>query len=270
MISARLASFQFTLFWGKMTSLIKKTLFVSALTLGGILLIIFIFGSFAPLNTAVAKKAPFIRLESLPTPTPTLSQENITQEIAKQIAIEIAAQNPEGPESTEAGQRIAAINPEELAQKAFEGAFSNLKIDDLRPIVTDSELTIIKSSDTKSEEAYFNAVRRILAVNFPSTLDINKVDPSKTDFSAFDSAFNKSITELRQTPVPLTVVSFQKSTISLLGALRNVFALVKNYEKDPFQAAVAVEMGNQFGAELMQVFVDMNAYMDSHNLQFIY
>lgn len=254
-----------------MTSIIKKTLLISALTLGVFLVIIFAFGNLAPLNTVIAQKAPAMRLESLSSlpQVTSLSKTNVTKEIASDIAQELLKKNPNGPVSGPDNNALATIDPNELTQQVLERAFREIKTDDLRPEVKASDLIIIQSSEPKTEEAYFNTVRKILAENFPSTLDVNKIDPAKTDFGAFDSAFSQSIKELRQTPTPSALLSFQINTISLLGALRNVFTLIKNYQNDPFQAALAVELGNEFGAELMQVFVDINGYMRTHNLHFV-
>lgn len=253
-----------------MTPLIKKTLLGSLIALGTLTAVIFAFGSSDPLNRAIARQPQPIRFESLPPAPSSLSQENITREIARQVALEITEQNPDGPQAGPEGQEIIADNPEELAQRALERAFSEIKIEDLRPVIADSELIIIKSSEPESEEAYFNSLRKILVTSFPATLNVNQIDPTKTDFAAFDAAFNKSINEIRAITVPYRLVSYQKDVLSLLTALRNVFVLIKNYKADPFQAAIAVEAGDQFGLELKETFDRINAYIADNNLKLAY
>ncbi len=245
--------------------LIKKTLLWSLGVTGALIIFIFIFGSLDPLPHTIAKQAPIIRVESVPATPAVLSKENITGEIAKQIAQELVAKNPNGPKS---GEQVGleTVNPDELVQKTLDKAFANVNLATLRPEVKTSDLTIVASSKPELDEVYFNSLNQIFTTYFPKTLEVNWAEPAKTDFIAFDSAFNASIAELYQVKVPSALVPLHKDAISLLGALRSVFALIKNYERDPFQAALAIEAGDQFGLELAQIFAKMDAYIRSRNL----
>ncbi len=252
-----------------MTPLIKKIALTSLIALSSFLLIIFVFGNFEPINTEMAAKPPVLRSESVGSlrSYEQVVSTNATRGLAEEIAKELIAQNPEGPQETEAGRQLASIDPEQLVQKALEETFSDLKIDDLRPIVQTTDLYIINSTDKELAQAYFNEITKNFELNFPSTLTINRADPTKTNFAAFLTAFDASIAALYKTTVPQTLAPLHRELITLLGAQRNAMALIKNYELDPAQAAIAIEAGDRFAYELLNLSQTMNAYAQRHGLK---
>jgi hypothetical protein len=248
-----------------MTPLIKKTLLVSLLIPGILVAVVFAFGSADPLTYAIPAKPPAIRLESLPQATAALSKTNITTEVAKQIAEEITDKNAEGLKSG-APAGLETIDPDIITQEVLEKAFKEVRIEDLRPAIALSDLIIIKSNDQAFARQYFANLNTIIAKNFPPGLSVNWEDPAATNFGALINAYAVTMSESLAVPVPSELAELHRTYISLLGAERNTLTLIKNYLIDPAQAAVAIEAGDTFTAELVELFRQMDAYIIEHKL----
>jgi|GEM_PF-2074908 len=251
-----------------MTPLIKKTLLVSLLAIGGLIALVFAFGSADPLERSIAKKAPLPRFESVGSLAGygSITKSNTTAGLAEKIAAEIIAENPTGPQATEGGERIAALNPEELVQRALSETFSDLDVDDLRPTIKTNDLIIIQSSEARFAQAYFNSVNDIFKRSFPETLVINWDHPEQTDTRAFVTAFGKTADDLYKVAVPQPLASLHRELLSLVIAQRNVFALLQDYQNDPAQAALAIEAGDRFGLEIETVFNAMDSYIVKNHI----
>ncbi|MDO8602054.1 MAG: hypothetical protein Q7R62_02945 [bacterium] len=244
---------------------IKKTILGSLITAGALLALIFVFGSLDPLKSEIAPKVPTFRRETVPTAPVALSQTNITQEIAKEIAKEIVAENPEGPNTGEQAG-LATVDPEQLTQDVLATAFAQVKIEDLKPTIALADLVIIKSNEKALAEQYFQNINKIINKNFPAGVSINFENPAETNFSALINAYALSMSESLAVAVPANLAPLHREYISLLGAEKNTFVLIKNYLVDPAQAVVALEAGEKFTGELAEVLQQMNAYIAENNL----
>ena len=247
-----------------MTSLIKKTLLGSAAVIGLLLATVFIFGSLDPISYTIRKETPIPRFEKIPLVS-TLSASNITEAVAKEIAEDIVANNPEGPQAGEQGG-LTTIDPETLTQDILARAFEEIRIEDLRPQITLSDLVIIKSTDKSFAEAYFKNINDNITRNFPEGISINWERPEETNFAALINAYALTMNDALSIAVPTQLAELHRKYISLLGAEKNTLTLIKNYASDPAQAAVAIEAGDAFTTELAQVLTEMNAYMSDHGI----
>ncbi len=247
-----------------MLSLIKKTLLGSAVATGLLLALIFIFGSLDPVAYTIHKEAPIPRFEKIPQ-TSALSTSNITEAVAKEIAKDIVSNNPAGPNSGERSG-LTTVDPETLTQDILKQAFEEIRIEDLRPQIALTDFTIIKSTDKSFAEAYFKSINDSSTRNFPKEVSINWEKPEETNFAALINAYALTMSEALATPVPAQLAELHQQYISLLGAEKNTLTLIKNYTSDPAQAAVAIEAGNTFTAELAVVLQKMNAYISEHGI----
>lgn len=251
-----------------MRSLIFKTVIGSLITLGAFVAVIFIFGESDPLTTDGARKNPTPRLESVSDlkMRERVIASNATQEIAKQLAADLIAENPEGPILGEYDSQLAGLNPQLLAEKVIEDTFSHLSLEDLRPTIN-SALLVISDNATKSdEERYFNLVNQIIAKNFPASLNTQWTSPEKTKLTELISALESVTNELLRLPVPKKIFQMHRELITLIGAQRNALTLLKNYKVDPAQATIAIEAGERFTTELELIFDEMDAYIIEHQI----
>lgn len=251
-----------------MRSLIFKTIVGSLITLGVFVAAIFIFGESEPLTIDGAKRTAIPRFESVSTLTTQkrIVSTNATKELAEELAAEIIAQNPDGPETTETGRHIASINPEVLAQKVIEQTFSDITVEDLRPNISEESLHIIKSASKETLTAYFNNVQSIFARNFPPRPAFNWSNPSQVDFAGLLTSFQGASAELMKLAVPQPLAQLHRELITVLGAQANALMILKNYEADPAQAAIAIEAGQRFTEELQLVSLAMDAYIAEHQI----
>lgn len=248
-----------------MTSLIKKTLLGSLILIGVLLVAIFAFGSADPLKTAIPYKIPSLRNESVPSAPATLSSSNVTEEVARQIAEELVALNPDGPGSGEdAGLQTA--DPEMLTDRLLSEAFKEINTENLRPVVTLNDLVVIKSNDKNAAAAYFSAINAAAIKNFPPGVSVDWENPEQTNFNALISAYGTAMQESLAIPVPQSLAELHRQYVSLLGAEKNTLSVIKNYKTDPAQAAVAITVGESFTKELESVLTQMNAYMLDHGI----
>jgi hypothetical protein len=248
-----------------MTSLIKKTLLGSLIALGTLTATIFAFGSADPLRLNVPPKTPVIRFEALQNAPASISSENVTREVARHIAQELTEKNPNGPgDGTSAG--IETVNPGELTERILDEAFEEINVESLRPVINISDLNVIQSGDDKLATQYFNNLNEITIRNFPAGTSVNWENPELTNFAALITAYGASMSESLRLAVPENLAELHRQFVTLLGAEKNTLTIIKNYQTDPAQAAVAIIAGDSFTTELADVLTQMNAYIAEHNL----
>ncbi len=172
------------------------------------------------------------------------SPDNLTNQLADAYANDVAAYNPDGPQTDASGTPLVAVPTEEsvLEELASSSAYQDLKIPnwDVDPAL--QAIRISTDTDASATAAYGGAVSDIINQYFVATGLQNTVsDPSAAtpgDNSFVASQINGALNDLGALAVPANLAAFQKSFVRVLVYDRNALDLAENSSVDPLKAAI--------------------------------
>ncbi|TSC82521.1 MAG: hypothetical protein G01um101419_567 [Parcubacteria group bacterium Gr01-1014_19] len=110
------------------------------------------------------------------------------QGIGEEIAEEILAQNPDGPEISDEGRLITAPDPKKIAEKIIAERLSKSTFPLLAPEIDMSMIKIVPGNDPALVDGYLNNTRAISEKNF-SGISVDFTDPDIEDFKKLASAW---------------------------------------------------------------------------------
>jgi hypothetical protein len=177
------------------------------------------------------------------TSTIASSTANLSEVLAKKIATEMAAANPNGTINVSGKNYVSAPKPENLANDLYAEAQKNFDPNSLRPVIKDSD---IKISDDNSKDAltnYFVSFNEIIinnAKNIPQNILSSNSDPQTSDFAQITDIYKKGIADFYSLSVPSKILDIDKKEIELLTTEKNIYQALANMDQDPVTANLAL------------------------------
>ncbi len=194
-------------------------------------------------------------------PSLVAPEDNVTVQLAAKIAKEILARNPDGPRTTQDGEKIVLPNVDGFIEQYLKDGAVNFDTTIFYPEVSPSKLYIAAPTVPGSIEE-FTAIEQyqksfdeifntwLLALSVPPATD----DSSLGTF--FDNAMSVLNTMLQQLYALMTPQSLIQKHQQLLRALEGTrIALIKlrSYEADPLQAILTLNLLTEINGEFFVV-----------------
>jgi len=195
---------------------------------------------------------------------PKNTEPNATEAIAKQIAQELIAKNPNGPSLLDGKSAIESIDPETLLNDVLAEELARFNPEDLQPIISVEELNLLNDNSKVALETYFKGLRNILAQS--------KIDSTITSFNAQEFlAFSKNLQEITDAlyslPVPVMLAPFHADELSLIEAQKNIFKRAAYASEDPLSAYLAIQMLPSINEEFLKISTAYSEIIEKNNLQ---
>ncbi|MEK7654087.1 MAG: hypothetical protein AAB345_02280 [Patescibacteria group bacterium] len=187
------------------------------------------------------------------------------QGIGEDIAAEIIAQNPEGPETSDDGHLITAPDPKKIAEKIIAERFAQSSFPLLAPEIDMSQIKIVPGNDPALVDGYLNNTKTISEKNFAG-ISINFDDPDIEDFKKLAAAYEKTIQEYYSLNVPSSLVDFHKEKIKLFTQQKKIFFNISNIEKDPLAALISMRLIGQAHNDLTNLNARIAQFAKKYNL----
>jgi hypothetical protein len=164
-------------------------------------------------------------------------QSNVTEEIAKKIASEITAKNPDGPSLLEGKQAISAIDPLALTDAILEEQLSKFNYQDFKPTASQAGLKLVPSTP-KALTEYFVSLKGTLGKH---AYTLSGANVATANFVALEAAAGNLAEALRTLPIPAPLAPLHAEEVSLVTAQANIFSALARSEEDPFRALLALQ-----------------------------
>lgn len=196
------------------------------------------------------------------------STANLSEILAKKIASEVAAANPNGSMTVAGKTYVSAPKPEDLANDLFTEAQKNFNPKNLYPTINDSYLKISEDNSKQVLINYFDSFSKILINSrekIPKDL-ISSANLQVSDFVQVVSIYETTIKSFYDLTVPRTVLNIHKKEIELLTAGKNIYQKMANAEQDPLTAVVAVKELPNIYQEFDKLKTDLNDFLKANQL----
>jgi hypothetical protein len=241
-----------------------KRFFRIFLLIGGFALLLFIIALIAygggrevPLNEKISRASSLIPSQ--------ISEKNLTDVVATQLAKEIVEKNPAGPLSAAEGG-VVIPKPEEIIDNALREQLRDFDPAELRPLILEKELHIIDNPTKADREKYVTAYIQLLVQRLFNQY-ITSASPRPEEFLALSGAYKETMADLAAEQVPRDALDIHIQTLELLGLQANAFELIANYKKDPLKAVLAARMQQAIPGEAQELSKKMVFYIEEHSIK---
>jgi hypothetical protein len=200
-----------------------------------------------------------------PPPQPSLQTEKPNSPLKNPITAEPSAQNFDESARVKGGG-ITQQNLESSINQYFENEIKKFDANSLKPIISSKNLKIINDLSKEAVENYIknlNAVYKDLINIDQKILIKNSSLEIPINFNVAINAYQKIIDSLYKIAVPQNLNFVHQEQIALLSAQRNAFKIVKDYEKDPMKAMLAMEAGEKFSQDFISLTETFNQLLTS-------
>lgn len=213
-------------------------------------------------DSASAKEAAELLLKNI------TSSKNSTRLLAEAVSSELLQENPTGPVSVGGVKQLKAPDASAIVQKFLEDGANNFNYADLKLQVADSDLNILNSAAPQDLSAYLKRFFKILSVVPEGRLAqaTNAADPGDA-VSGLIAIYEKQIADFLALPVPQIFASLHKKQVSLLGANKKIFELIRDYERDPLTSVLALNSLNVVRAESLEVYREIAKIIGENKLE---
>jgi len=198
-----------------------------------------------------------------------LEEENLTEEINRNIAKIIMENNPDGPQTVDGELQLNVPDPEELAAQVLAEAATKFDPESLKPTIHDSDLIISQDNSKEALIQYFFEINKIVS---DSAQEISSSVPnnSENDWLVFvyqlTDAYQESADKFYKLSVPESALEIHKKAIQLLGAKGVVFEKMKNYEGDPITAILALKYLDDLDIQFQNLQEETMEFVKNNNL----
>lgn len=241
-----------------------KKFIAFSLIIGSLVFAVLIFTSESP-TSSITKIAEKISGEAIPQISTSLKP-NSTEELAEKISQALGELNPEGPQTIQNEDWLNVPKPEEIVEKYVKEGIENFKYEELKPLVLMEKLKVIEDNSPLAVEAYLKNFQDILKRNFQN-LNIDFSILSSSDFINLITAYDKAIEEFYGLATPKNLLTIHREEIQLLGAQKNIFIYLKNYEQDPLASLLALQANEQIDNELAALKETIGGLINKYNLK---
>lgn len=155
---------------------------------------------------------------------------------------------------------------EKSISQYLENEVKKFDANNLKPVIDPKNLKIINDSSEAAIKEYVNNLNIVYK-------DLNNIDQKilienssleiPINFNLIISAYQKIIDSLYKIAVPQNLTFVHQEQIALLSAQRNAFKIIKDYEKDPMKAILAMEAGEKFNQDFINLTEAFNQMINS-------
>ncbi len=205
-------------------------------------------------DLSIKQESPINDLSNKAAESASLSNENITQQIANQISKKVIG----GAKDLDSlMQDLKSGNPESvkdvysLTNEMIAGKLKEINPETLKPKITSNQLNLSTDNSKAAKEKYASDLSYILDAEIKTKKLANFDGKALNDiYLQFDSA----IKDLEKLRTPSDLFQFHSDTISILGGIKNSFAEIEKTPSDPAKIIVLVESIETLKAELQDLF----------------
>lgn len=196
------------------------------------------------------------------------STANLSEILAKKIANEVAAANPNGSITVGDKTYVSAPKPEDLANDLFTEAQKNFDPKSLTPVINNSDLKISEDNNKGALANYFTSFNEILLSNsakIPKDL-VTSANFQTSDFVQVVNVYEATIKDFYNLIAPRTVLDIHKKEIELLTTEKNIYQTMANAEQDPLTASIAIKELPDLYQKYDKLRSDMNNFLKNNQL----
>ena len=173
---------------------------------------------------------------------------NLTENLASNLAQEIVKANPNGPQAIDGNPSIAAPDVNAVGDQFTKAAAAQIaKIPDWESDAAKLKIITANADDQDAASAYLasiNAVTAKLAKRIGIT-DPAAAAPAINDLEEVRLAFDRAAKDAEEVPVPPSLMALHKSLIKLLAYERNVAAVALDNTDDPLRSSLILRAQEQ-------------------------
>lgn len=222
-------------------------------------------------NKNLIQHQPFVEQLS-PKQTNSLSQEssedNLINQLAKDLAKTLTEKNPNGPEIINGEQWINAPRPEKIAADLIAEAALKFDPESLKPTINNADLNISSDNSKKALINYlanFNQIIEDSAKKIP-TSSLNTESLSLKIISQLVDIYQENINQFYQLPVPSSALEIHKKEIRLLSAQKKIFEKMENYQENPLTAILALNELKNIAGQFINLEEELTDFIKNNNL----
>ncbi|TSC95827.1 MAG: hypothetical protein Athens071426_529 [Parcubacteria group bacterium Athens0714_26] len=231
-----------------------------------------------PQNNAPAKDFSLspIAGEQQPDTTTNASQQpaekqsnNLTELALKQITDSLAQNNPGGLQTIDDQQWIGVNDPDQLAQDIAANASGKFNINDLKPVIKDSDLNISSDNSKENLTNYFLSLNQIIrdsSKSIPPDIFTDTSKISLTTFNQLANAYQASFNRIIKLETPSSLLSIHKKELELLGTEANIYKKIANQTTDPMTAILASQNLTDVNSEFTNLQKDVISFMEKSKI----
>lgn len=250
---------------------IMRKIFPILLLAGSSIVAVMIFAQNTPENIVVTDpKANLITDKESFSPEPipdipTATANAAIQDIGVEIAEEIIAQNPDGPELIEDEPRITAPDPKKIAEQIIKERLSQSSFALLTPEIDINSIKIVPNDDPAFIDGYLQSAKAISDRNFAG-INMDFSDPDIEEFKKLAAAYEKTIQEYYTLNVPASFADLHKKKLTLFMQQKKIFTNIANIEKDPLAALISMRLIGRAYNDLTGVNAQIVQFAKKYNL----
>lgn len=157
--------------------------------------------------------------------------------LADKIAGELNRLNPNGPSLIDGKPAIAALKPEDLANKLISEEFKNFDYGEFKQPVDPKKLLILGDASPAAVQKYIRETESVIKrmLNDAAASQASS-PPSVQDLSVFVEILDAASAKLYLIPTPKTLASWHGEEIALLNTEIRIFKALTDFDSDPLKA----------------------------------
>lgn len=208
----------------------------------------------------------------MPEETSNPSQLNLTQAMSKELAENLAKNNPQGPENIEGKKWLNVPDTEQLSEDLITKAAENFDPLAFRPVINDKDLKISSGNTKQNLTNYLSAFNKILR---ESALKISQPEKLEDIFSEeiFVQTINSLINvhqfafdEFIKLAAPSSILLIHKEEMELLGTKINIYKKILDYKTDPVTAILAGQESKNIDEEFKVLSEQIKDFIKQNEL----
>ncbi|MDE2001628.1 MAG: hypothetical protein KGI60_03650 [Patescibacteria group bacterium] len=206
-------------------------------------------------NTNIDSAHPFVEQPSAAPSSLGQTPTNLTEDFTQNLTQQIAAANPNGPDTSSGQPQIAVPDANAISQQLLTEEAQKFDPSILNPVIKDSDLRVSNDNSKAALSTYIAQFEKIVtdaAQNIPASAVTGS--PTLDQVSLFIPAYKNAIGAFYALSVPSSALDIQKTELTLLTKKFNILSAIANYNDDPITTAfVAPEL-----QKVDQEFADFN------------
>lgn len=237
---------------------LKKVLIGSGLAFAVFLATIFLFGDRNDIALTWPDPSDHQPLTAARSP-------NLTKTFSEKLADQILKDNPNGPQITEKGEAVLALNdPSSFVTKAIAAEGDRLSPENLIADIDETRIRVQRDVTNEVRAKYVQSLLGILKTNIKTPF--GKTSDNEELFTTLIKEREAARDELYSLVVPTDLREIHEEILTLLGTQINIFTAFKNSQEDPLGALVAAKFEGEVIASIDAVIAELTEYLIKHNL----
>lgn len=195
------------------------------------------------------------------------NNQNLTDQLAKNIGQKILESNPNGAEIINGEPSLTVPNPEEITSQLLVESAQNFDPKSLYPAIKDSDLIISNDNSKEALNKYFAEFQKIVSIaaqNIPEKIFSEEL--TLENITLLKDAYKKTIQNFYNLTAPSSVLDAHKKQIELLTAKKNILEKILNYQEDPMVTILAANELEKIDKEFVEFSIKLSGIIK--NLKF--